>query len=172
MNTIHFPLYRERHALALLGLICLALMAGALYRQIVWGEAPCPLCIMQRYALLLIAVFAFTGAGLSRVHAVSFCEGGVILGGWIGVVAAGRQVYVAAFPAASCGFDTLQPWVDQLPLASVFPSVFRVAGFCSTLYPPVLGLSLAQWALLAFVLIVVLVPFGVYRNRRRCIAPA
>ena len=36
------------------GLICLALIGGALYMQIVLGEAPCPLCILQRYALLLI----------------------------------------------------------------------------------------------------------------------
>jgi disulfide bond formation protein DsbB len=31
----------------------------------------------------------------------------------------------------------------------------------------VLGLSLAQWALVAFVLTVILVPLGIYRNRQR-----
>jgi len=31
----------------------------------------------------------------------------------------------------------------------------------------VLGLSLAQWALIAFVLTALLVPLGIYRNRRR-----
>ncbi|WP_458718598.1 disulfide bond formation protein B [Pseudomonas gregormendelii] len=42
----------------------------------------------------------------------------------------------------------------------------RSNGFCSTPYPPILGLSLAQWALVAFVLIVVLVPLLTVRNRR------
>ena len=60
----------------------------------------------------------------------------------------------------------LQPIVDDLPLAKIFPLGFQVDGFCSTPYPPVLGLSLAQWALVAFVLTVILVPLGIYRNRK------
>ncbi|MNH31052.1 disulfide bond formation protein B [compost metagenome] len=67
----------------------------------------------------------------------------------------------------SCGIDTLQPIVDDLPLAKLWPLVFQVDGFCSTPYPPILGLSLAQWALVAFVLTAVLVPLGIYRNRRQ-----
>jgi Disulfide bond formation protein DsbB. len=46
----------------------------------------------------------------------------------------------------SCGIDTLQPIVDDLPLAKLWPLAFQVDGFCSTPYPPILGLSLAQWA--------------------------
>jgi len=59
------------------------------------------------------------------------------------------------------------PIVDGLPLATVFPLGFQVEGFCSTPYPPVFGLSLAQWALVAFVLTSVLVPLGIYRNRKK-----
>lgn len=45
---------------------------GALYMQVVLGEAPCPLCILQRYALLLIAVLRLSGAAShqGRDHAV------------------------------------------------------------------------------------------------------
>ena len=57
-------LKREKRFLVLLGVICLALIGGALYMQIVLGEAPCPLCILQRYALLFIAIFAFIGAAM------------------------------------------------------------------------------------------------------------
>ena len=53
----------------------------------------------------------------------------------------------------------------DLPLAKVFPLGFQVDGFCSTPYPPILGLSLAQWALVAFVLTAILVPLCIYRNR-------
>ena len=54
----------------------------------------------------------------------------------------------------------------DLPLAKIFPLGFQVDGFCSTPYPPILGLSLAQWALVAFVLVVILVPLLASRNRK------
>ena len=64
MTNDMLQLGREKRFLVLLGVICLALIGGALYMQIVLGEAPCPLCILQRYALLLIAIFAFIGAAM------------------------------------------------------------------------------------------------------------
>ena len=167
MNEQTSRLNRERRFLVLLGVICLALIGGALYMQIVLGEAPCPLCILQRYALLLIAVFAFIGAAMPGVRSLTVLEGLVVLSAIGGIAAASHHEYILAHPAVSCGIDTLQPIVDGLPLASVLPLVFQVDGFCSTPYPPVLGLSLAQWALLAFVLTAVLVPLGIYRNRRK-----
>lgn len=158
---------RERRFLVLLGLICLALIGGALYMQVVLGEAPCPLCILQRYALLFIAIFAFIGAAMPGRRGVTVFEGLAVLGAVAGAAVAGRHVYIQSHPASSCGIDVLQPFVDSLPPASWFPLVFQVSGFCETPYPPVLGLSLAQWALVAFVLTVVLVPLGIFFNRRR-----
>ena len=157
----------EKRFLALLGLICLALIGGALYMQIVLGEAPCPLCILQRYALLLIAIFAFIGAAMPTRRSITVCEVLVVLSAIGGIVAAARHVYFLSNPAVSCGLDVLQPIVDGLPLAAIFPLGFQVDGFCSTPGPPVLGWSLAQWALVAFVLTAVLVPVGIYRNRRK-----
>ncbi len=167
MNDQTSRLNRERRFLVLLGVICLALIGGALYMQIVLGEAPCPLCILQRYALLLIALFAFIGAAMPGKRSLTILEGLVVLSAIGGMAAAGNHVYILANPAVSCGIDTLQPIVDGLPLATVLPLVFQVDGFCSTPYPPVLGLSLAQWALLAFTLTAILVPLGIYRNRRK-----
>ncbi|MFQ6573235.1 disulfide bond formation protein B [Pseudomonas sp. UM16] len=167
MNEQTSRLHRERRFLVLLGVICLALIGGALYMQVVLGEAPCPLCILQRYALLLIAVFAFIGAAMPGPRSLTVLEGLVVLSAIGGIAAAGNHVYILANPAVSCGIDTLQPIVDGLPLASVLPLVFQVDGFCATPYPPVLGLSLAQWSLLAFILTAVLVPLGIYRNRRK-----
>ena len=97
----------------------------------------------------------------------ALAEALVVLSAIGGIVAAGNHVYILANPMVSCGIDTLQPIVDDLPLAKLWPLAFQVDGFCSTPYPPILGLSLAQWALVAFVLTAVLVPLGIYRNRRR-----
>jgi len=167
MSDETLKLNRERRFLVLLGVICLALIGGALYMQIVLGEMPCPLCILQRYALLFIALFAFIGAAMRGRRSLTVCEALVVISALGGVVAAGRHAYILANPMASCGVDTLQPIVDGLPLATLLPVVFQVEGFCSTPYPPVLGLSLAQWALVAFVLTAILVPLGIYRNRRQ-----
>lgn len=167
MNEQTLRLNRERRFLVLLGVICLSLIGGALYMQVVLGEAPCPLCILQRYALLLIALFAFIGAALSSRRGVTVMETLVVISAIAGAGVTGHHVYTQFYPAVSCGIDVLQPFVDSLPLASIFPLVFQVDGFCSTPYPPILGLSLAQWALLAFVLTVILVPLGVVRNRKK-----
>jgi len=137
--------------------------------QVVLGEAPCPLCILQRYALLFIAIFAFIGAAMPGSRSTTVFEILVILSAVGGIAAAGNHVYVLAHPTESCGIDVLQPIVDGLPLATMFPLGFQVSGFCTTPYPPVLGLSLAQWALVAFVLTVVLVPLGIIRNRRKAL---
>ena len=98
-------------------------------------------------------------------RSITVCEVLVVLSAIGGIVAAARHVYILSNPAVSCGLDVLQPIVDGLPLAAIFPLGFQVDGFCSTPYPPVLGLSLAQWALVAFVLTAVLVQVGIYRNR-------
>jgi disulfide bond formation protein DsbB len=166
MSDINTRLTRERRFLVLLGIICLAMIGGALYMQIVLGEAPCPLCILQRYALLLIAIFAFVAAAMPGRKAVTAFEGLVVLSALGGIAAAGNHAWVLAHPSDSCGIDVLQPIVDGLPMANWWPTLFQVSGFCTTPYPPVLGLSLAQWALLAFVLTAVLVPLCVIRNRR------
>jgi disulfide bond formation protein DsbB len=166
MSDSTMYLKREKRFLVLLGVICLALIGGALYMQVVLGEAPCPLCILQRYALLFIAIFAFIGAAMPGRRSTTVLEGLTVLSAIGGIVAAGRHVYILANPNESCGLDVLQPIVDGLPLASWFPLGFQVDGFCTTPYPPILGLSLAQWALAAFVLTVILVPLGIVRNRR------
>ncbi|PHX37319.1 disulfide bond formation protein B [Pseudomonas sp. NZIPFR-PS5] len=131
-------LRREKQLLVLLGIICLALIGGALYMQEMPGRL-----------------------------SLTICEALVTLSAVGGLVAAGRHVYIQTHPTESCGIDVLQPIVDGLPLASLFPLGFQVGGFCETPYPPVLGLSLAQWALVAFVLTVVLVPAGIIRNRMK-----
>ena len=37
---------------------CIALLAFGLYLQPVVGLNPCPMCIVQRYALLLVAIMS------------------------------------------------------------------------------------------------------------------
>ncbi|KND55540.1 Periplasmic thiol:disulfide oxidoreductase DsbB, required for DsbA reoxidation [Candidatus Paraburkholderia kirkii] len=148
---------RERRLLVLLGFVCLGLVGGALYLQFFHREDPCPLCIIQRYFFVLVAIFALLGAGLNSWRGIALLETLVAISALGGLATAARHVYVQSHPGFSCGFDALQPFVDSLPPASWLPQVFRVAGLCETPYPPILGLSLSQWSLTAFALIFVLV---------------
>jgi protein dithiol:quinone oxidoreductase len=157
---------RERRLLVLLGLISLGLVGGALYMQFVRGEDPCPLCIIQRYFFVLIAVFAFLGAALKGWRGIAVLETLVALSALGGIVASARHVYVQAHPGFSCGFDALQPVVDSLPPAHWLPQVFKVAGLCETPYPPIFGLSLPQWALVAYVLMFLPVVASLWGKRR------
>ncbi|WP_175940618.1 disulfide bond formation protein B [Caballeronia sp. BCC1704] len=164
-------LRRERRLLTLLGFVCLALVAGALYLQFFRGEDPCPLCIIQRYFFVLIAVFAFLGAGFNGWRGVALLEALVALSALGGLATAARHVYIQANPGFSCGFDALQPVVDSLPPARWLPQVFKVAGLCETAYPPIFGLSLPQWSLVAFAIIFALVALSL-RSRRKTRAAA
>ncbi|CAB3781553.1 disulfide bond formation protein B [Pararobbsia alpina] len=159
-------LARERGRLLLLALVCIALVAGALYLQIFKGEDPCPLCILQRYGYLLIAVFALIGASATRWRTVIVSEVFVLISTLFGIAVAGRHVWLQSHPSFSCGFDKLQPLVDSLPPASWLPQVFKAAGLCETPYPPLLGLTLPQWSLVGF-LLVLLALVRSMRSRRR-----
>lgn len=157
---------RERRLLVLLAIGCLALVGLALYFQIAKGEDPCPLCIMQRYFFILIAVFALLGARFRGWRGIALLELLVLISALAGVATAARHVHVQAHPGFNCGFDALQPVVDSLPPAHWLPTVFKVAGLCETLYPPILGLSIPQWSLAVFVVIFLAVGGSLLSNRR------
>ena len=50
--------HTPRRVLALMSAACVGLLLFGLYLQEVVGLVPCPMCIVQRYALILIAVCA------------------------------------------------------------------------------------------------------------------
>lgn len=170
MNDDNALLRRQRGLLVLLALICVALFAGALYFQYIERQDPCPLCIIQRYCLLLIAIFSLLGARMSGWRGVRVFEALAALSALGGIVAAAKLVYVQANPGFSCGFDRLQPVVDALPPAHWLPGVFKVQGLCETTYPPIAGLSMPTWALAAFVCAFIPLVMSLWRNRRRQVA--
>jgi protein dithiol:quinone oxidoreductase len=45
-------------AMGLLALVCIGMLAFGMYLQHVVGLEPCPMCIVQRYALILVAACA------------------------------------------------------------------------------------------------------------------
>ncbi len=160
-------LRRERQLLVLLGVLCLGLIGGALYLQYAKGEDPCPLCIIQRYFFILIAIFAFAGASGGGWRGIAVFETLIAIVAAAGIGTAARHLQIQLHPGFSCGFDTLQPVVDSLPPARWLPSVFKVAGLCETAYPPIFGILLPGWALIAFAVTFVPVVASLWGRRAR-----
>ena len=89
-------LRRERGLLALLGFVCLALVGGALYLQYAKHEDPCPLCIIQRYLFLLIALFAFLGAGRKGWGGIALFETLIAITAATGIAGAARSQRISS----------------------------------------------------------------------------
>jgi protein dithiol:quinone oxidoreductase len=138
-----------RRVLALVSLACLAMLAFGLYLQHVVGLNPCPMCIVQRYAVLLVGLIAGLTA-LSRRRGV--LVGGsvlLVLAAGFGAFTAARQSYLQWYPPeiSSCGRD-FYGMIETFPLQRVIPMIFRGSGDCTKIDWTFLGGSLANWSFL------------------------
>jgi len=146
-----------RSALALLCLVCVGMLGFGQYLQHVVGLEPCPMCIVQRYAVILVAlVAALTSVSKGRFAHIS---GAVllILSAGFGAYVAARQSWLQWYPpeVVSCGRD-FYGIVDTFPLQRAIPMIFRGSGDCSKIDWTFLGGSLANWSFLCFSAFVVL----------------
>ncbi|MDP2264228.1 MAG: disulfide bond formation protein B [Hydrogenophaga sp.] len=148
------PLFFERHGRSILALIaagCVGLLAFGLYLQHVVGLEPCPMCIVQRYALVLVAVVAAVGAFMARPGARMVAVGlmGTLAG--FGAFVAARQSWLQWNPpeVMSCGRDFFG-MIESFPLKRAIPMIFRGSGDCSEVDWTFLGLSIANWSFLCF----------------------
>lgn len=135
-------------------LVCVAsigLLAFGLYLQHVVGLVPCPMCIVQRYALILIAVLAGLTSASSR-------KGLQIAGSVVmfilavgGAYVAARQSWLQWYPpeVVSCGRD-LYGMIETFPLQRAIPMIFRGGGDCTAVDWTFLGGSIANWSFLWF----------------------
>lgn len=139
-------------------LVCAGLLGFALYAEHVMHMIPCPLCIFQRIAFLVMAVFFLVGAihgprrGGRWVYAV-----GVMLGAVGGIATAARHLWLQGLPADQvpmCG-PNLGYMMDAFPFAKVLKMVFTGSGECAKL-EPILGVPMPAWTLLWYVLLLIL----------------
>lgn len=150
-------LRQPRRVFALLSLACIGMLAFGMYLQHVVGLVPCPMCIVQRYALVLVVLVAGLTA-LSRKKGVHL--GGAVLllltAGFGGFVAA-RQSWLQWYPpeVVSCGRD-FYGMIETFPLQRALPMIFKGGGDCTAIDWTFLGGSIANWSFIVFSGIVVL----------------
>jgi protein dithiol:quinone oxidoreductase len=140
-----------RRVLVLISAACVALLAFGLYLQHVVGLEPCPMCIVQRYAMVLVAVVAGVTAIARGRGALMTGSGLVVLLCGFGAFVAARQSWLQWNPPveASCGRD-FYGMIENFPLQRVIPMIFKGSGDCVKIDWTFLGGSIANWSFLAF----------------------
>ncbi len=157
-----------RRVFGVVALACVAMLAFGMYLQHVVGLEPCPMCIVQRYALILVAISAalagaidrkglqITGAVLLLVFAVA------------GAYVAARQSWLQWYPpeVVSCGRD-FYGMIETFPLKRALPMIFRGGGDCSKIDWTFLGGTIANWSFLCFSGFAALGALMVWRSTRQ-----
>lgn len=140
-----------RRILALISLVCLGLLAFGLYLQHVVGLEPCPMCIVQRYAMVLVVLVAGFGATRKGKPALLASSWVLLLLSAMGAFVAARQSWLQWYPpeVLSCGRD-LYGMIENFPLQRVVPMIFKGSGDCSAVDWTFLGGSIANWSFLCF----------------------
>ena len=131
-------------------LVCMALIAIALYLQQVEGLEPCPLCILQRIAFIAMGICFFVAFVHNPSHRGRRVYGALVtLFGLFGIAIAGRHVWLQNIPAAQvpeCGPGLEYLW-ETIPLTQFLQTVFQGSGECAEIAWQFLWLTMPEWSL-------------------------
>jgi disulfide bond formation protein DsbB len=147
------PIWLTRRTGNLLGfLACAALLGYALYVQYGIGLEPCPLCILQRVAVIAAGGLFLLAALHDPAERGARAYGLLIdLAAVAGILVAARHMWIIAQPpgsVAECG-ASLDYMMDVLPLHQVLAKVLAGSGECAKIDWQFLGLNMPTWVLIA-----------------------
>ena len=138
----------------LIFMACVGLMAAAYYFEYVMYLDPCPLCMMQRIAVMLVGLLALSGFIFSGSQVKQAVHGVLmLLASILGMAVAGRHIWIQNLPAdevPTCG-PSLEYMVETLPWAEVLSVMLKGDGNCVETQWSFVGLSMPEWVLVAFV---------------------
>ena len=146
LNALSF-----RAWMALIAAACVAMLVFGMYLQHVVGLEPCPMCIVQRYAMILIAIWAIIASATAKKSVQNTGATLLVLTALGGAFVAARQSWLQWYPpeVASCGRD-IYGMIETFPLQRVIPMIFRGSGDCTKIDWTFLGGSIANWSFLCF----------------------
>jgi protein dithiol:quinone oxidoreductase len=154
---------------AAIAVACVALLAyGIYYLQEELGLEPCPMCILQRYALMAIAAVALVAAIHGpRAWGLKLYSGLIVVVAIAGGAVSIRHSYLQHFPpkVETCGSD-LGFLMGNFPLSQALPKIFAGTGSCSKVDWKFLGLSIPEWTLVWFAIFAAAAIWAVIAQRR------
>ncbi len=146
---------------------CAGMMAFALYSQHVLLLDPCPLCILQRIAVIALGFTFLVAAihGPQRLGSHVYAAFSVVFAA-LGVAIAGWHVHLQNLPAdevPSCG-PGLEYMVDNFPLQDALGMILKGSGECAEVSWRFLGLTMPTWVI---VCLLGLASIAVWNSLRR-----
>ena len=142
---------KPRHVFDLVAITCLLLLGFGFYLQYALGLEPCPMCVVQRYAFVLIAIVCVVARVFNKK--APHIAGGLlmVLLAAAGAFTAARQSWLQWYPPeiASCGRD-IYGMVENFPLSRAIPMIFKGSGDCTKVDWTFLGGSIANWSFVCF----------------------
>jgi disulfide bond formation protein DsbB len=126
------------------------------------------MCIVQRYALIIVAVTAGLTSASGRKSLQIFGSLLILAEAGFGAFVASRQSWLQWYPpeVATCGRD-FYGMVEDFPLKRAIPMIFKGSGDCSAVDWTFLGGSIANWSFVSFSLIGLLALLLIWRRATR-----
>ncbi|GAB3429674.1 disulfide bond formation protein B [Massilia solisilvae] len=153
----------SRNVLYAIAAACFALVGAALYLQHAQNMMPCPLCVIQRYLYLTIALCCLLGAAMGQPKVGA---GLGLLGALGGLGVVGKHLYVLAHPGFSCGIDPMETMLNKIPTATAMPWMFHADGLCEDARDTLFGLSIPAWSAVWFAILAVSLAWLLVRGKR------
>jgi len=166
-------LFTPRGLFSATGLVAVGLVAGGMGLQQTLNIAACPLCILQRMLYLLLALEAIVAwmlAGPTHPTALPRQMAALVMAttALTGAGIAAYQTWLQRFArGVSCTAD--QPWWESFVnwAGSQWPLLFEASGLCSEAGWKFLGLSIAEWSLIAFTSMTLAMLLALRRDKAR-----
>ena len=161
-------MYNPRIFFISLFMICLGLLAFALYLEHFKGLDACPLCIFQRIAYILIALVAF----IAFIHnpknlTLVIYKSLTIIIALSGALIAGRQVWLQHLPpelVPECG-PGLDYMLNVFPFADAIKMVLTGSGECAEVKWRFVSLSIPEWSLFFFIGISIVTMLSIFYDK-------
>ncbi len=129
---------------------CIGLVAVALYFQHIDGLDPCPLCIFQRVAFMLMgAIFLIAFLHNPKNSGMKVYGALTAIVGLVGIAIAARHVWLQNAPedrVPECG-PGLDFMIEVLPFRVMLEKVLTGSGECAEVSWTFLSLSMPTWSL-------------------------
>ncbi len=146
---------------------CFALLATGYFMQYFMNLEPCPLCLVQRFFFYSVGIIALIGlihgaAGIGN----KLYSGLMALFALGGATVAARQLWLQSLPPdqiPSCvaDFDFI---INNFPILKAAETLWHGSPSCAEVTWRFLGLSIAGWAFIWFVIFVIVALIQMFRS--------
>ena len=149
-------------------LICAGSLVYAVYLQLVKNLLPCPLCVAQRLSYWVIGLTAIVAVEHNpRSLGRRLYSGVMMIAALLGGVVATRHSWLVRYPDSfECGISSEEKFLNSLPIARWWPTMFEANGDCSESSWEFMSLTIPDWSAILFILMAILSGYALLVRQR------